>query len=84
MDDRPPKEDGCKEKAGVLDFVPRGGSESEFECGRNMPGYKGDGGENPTNDGMIEKFSKGPHGWPAQERSEGGPDEPLRHSVEKR
>lgn len=84
LDDGPPEEDGSREEAGVFNFVPRIGTESEFECGRNMPRDQSDCGENPTDKGMGEKFSERSQGWPAQERAESGAHKPLRESVEKR
>lgn len=83
LDNRPPEEDGGREKAEVFDFMPGVGTQSEFECGRNVPGEENDGGENPAEERMSEKFPAGLHGGPAEEGTESGAHKPLRESVEK-
>jgi hypothetical protein len=84
LDNRPPEEDRCREKAEVFDFMPGVGAQSEFECGRNVPGEENDGGKNPAEERMSEKFPEGLHGGPAEEGTESGAHKPLRESVEKR
>ena len=84
LDDGPPEEDGCREKAEVFNFVPGVRAEGEFERGRNMPGEERDGGENPAHNRICEKFPKGLHRRPTEERAESGAHEALRKSVEKR
>jgi hypothetical protein len=84
LDDGPPKEDGRGEEAEVFQFVPGVGAEGEFEGGGNVPGEESDGGENPANEGMSEKFAKGLHRRPAEEWAESGADKTLRESVKER
>jgi len=84
LDDGPPEQHGCREKAAVFDFMPGLGAESEFECGRNVPGEENDGGENPAEERMSEKFPEGLPGGPAEEGTKSGAYKPLREPVEKR
>jgi hypothetical protein len=84
LDDGPPKEDGRGEEAEVFQFVPGIGAEGEFEGGGNVPGEQSDGGENPANEGMSEKFAKGLHRRPAEKWAESGADKTLRESVKER
>jgi hypothetical protein len=49
-----------------------------------VPGEESDGGENPADEGMSEKFAKGLHSRPAEEWAENGADKTLRESVKER
>ena len=82
LHDGPPEENGSAEEAEVFAFVPGVRAQSEFECGRNVPGEESDGGENPTDQGMSEKFAERLYGRPAEERAERGADQPSRKSAE--
>ncbi len=80
----PPEEDGGGEKTEVFDVVPEIRAEGEIEGGRNVPGEEGDGGENPADEGMGEKFSDALDECVAEKRAERGTHEGLRQSVEQR
>ena len=84
LDDGPPKEDGRGEEEEVFQIVPGVGAEGEFENGGNVPSEESDGGENPADEGMSEKFAKGLHTRPTKEWPESGTDKTLRESMKER